>query len=77
MNQCDCVNHSLCGGLLYKLIGQKIIRCHRHIVLHDLWCATPPTCDFYDWLDELDDETAQMMYELHKEAVPLYYWKEI
>ena len=53
----------------------NIIRCHRHIVLADLWALAPPLCPFWDWLDELDGDTAQEMYDLHKEAVPLDYWE--
>ena len=56
MNQCDCARHGVCDGLLYKWIKGDVIRCHRHIVLYDLWCSGPPLCPFYDLLDELDRE---------------------
>lgn len=78
MNQCDCLGHSICDGLLYRWVhDDKVIRCHRHIILVDLWCSGPPLCSYYRWLDELDGDTAQMMYDLHREAVPLDYWEEI
>jgi hypothetical protein len=77
MNQCDCTNHGICDGPPYKLIGHENIRCHRHIVLVDLWLSGPPLCSYHKWLDNLDGDTAQTMYDLHKEAVPLDYWKEI
>ena len=76
MNQCDCTNHGVCDGPLYRLHGAEFVRCHRHIVLHDLWCVAP-LCDLYDFLDDLDGAAAEMMYELHREAVPLDYWEEV
>jgi len=76
MNECDCTNHGICDEPLYTLHGAEFVRCHRHIVLHDLWCIAP-ICDLFDFLDTLDGDTARTMYELHREAVPLDYWEQL
>jgi len=31
----------------------------------------------FDWLDELDGETAGLIYEAMRERVGLWYWKRI
>lgn len=74
---CDCLGHGECGGDLYLSSGEQFARCHRHIVLQSVWSDTPPRCDLFDWLDELDGETAGLIYEAMRERVGLWYWKRI
>ena len=75
--RCDWAGHGECEGRLYQLVGSNLVSCHRHIVLHDLWRATPPEKDFSDWLDDLDNQTARIMYDTHKETTRLSYWKQM
>jgi hypothetical protein len=77
VTRCDWAGHGECDGELYELKGSLIRMCKRHLTLHDLWCEVPPTESFMHWLDSLDNETARLMYEGHRENVGMEYWREI
>jgi hypothetical protein len=75
--RCELFGHSECNGALHEVRGTGITMCHRHLVLHDVWCDTPPIKDFAPWLDDLENDTARIMYEANQESINMNYWREI
>lgn len=76
-NICDCSGHGECGGGLYQSSRGHFARCHRHIILQAVWSDAPIRCDLFDWLDGLEGDTTQVIYEEMQGKVGMWYWETI